>query len=174
MCVQGHFTITLMYFELFRYINKVYRTILKGGNLPMKHIQTTKKIGRGVTNSVQGVYGYYQRCQPYFSVNTGHSQHSSLFFVFWKMLPYKETMSLLNNCVLSEDLKLLISPCTRYYVAVHSTAWGHSLQMLCHPSFCFTLAFLVGSLFSTSAGQRWRVWLLSLHMGIVVLSLGYI
>ena len=51
MHVQGHFTLTLVYLELFWYIIKVYRPILKR-NLPMKHVRTAKKIGRGVTNSV--------------------------------------------------------------------------------------------------------------------------
>ena len=47
--VQGHFTITMMYFDYFWYINKVYRPILKCSNLPIKHIRTAKKIERGVT-----------------------------------------------------------------------------------------------------------------------------
>ena len=42
MRVQGHFTITLMYFQLFWYINEVYRPILKWCNLLM-NIRTAKK-----------------------------------------------------------------------------------------------------------------------------------
>ena len=84
--MQGHFTITLMYCALLWYIHKVYRPILKRGNLPMKHIRTDKGIGRGVKIQFQGVYGDYQRCQLYCSVK------------YWSQPTIQRTFHVLKKC----------------------------------------------------------------------------